>query len=292
MKKSCLSLIALAVHLTAAFTALAAPIPSLGPVDVRGTVSDVRWLPDTMIKGVPGMSGSAGKDRTVAAHFIVTLADFTGIDAATAITMTRYLDWYALKDQGSKQNPPFILLKINQDDKNYLRKGMNIKVSDYKIRGDEGGTWTSFNKVDILSQPSPEDYLRRYLETSLEAPGFGGKMFCTYELYGKEPKGNKQQLYLWAFCMEYYLKQGILQEGAGASMPVVLIAIPSSYGDLIETHFKPVDGEDYGNRIRTMFPQKYLPAIFAEGADYNRRAETLQRKAKENARIFYNIKLD
>jgi hypothetical protein len=84
------------------------------------------------------------------------------------------------------------------------------------------------------------------------------------------------------------VKQGILREGTGVSLPVVLLSIPSCHGDLIETHFQPVDGEDYGNSIRTIFPPKYHKAIFAEGKYYNRRAETLQREARQKARIYYN----
>ena len=217
------------------------------------------------------------------------MTDFTGVDPETAIVMTRYLDWYALKDGGRKAKPPFILLKLNHPDKNYLEKGMKIKVIAYTVGGDEGGTWTHFQKIVILNKNPGEDYIQRYLETSLESPGFGGKMFCTYELYGKEAKEDRQQLYLWAFCMEYYVKQGILQEGTGVSVPVVLVSVPSGHGEMIETHFQPVDGEDYGNSIRKIFPPKYHKAIFAEGGDYNRRAQALQRAAREKARIYNHV---
>ena len=268
----------------------AAPLPRLGPADISGTVSDVCWIPETTAKGITGMSGSAGRDRAFSPHFKVKLTDFSGVDAATAVAMTRYVDWNALKKDRDKPKPPFILLKIDYPDKDYLREGMQIKVLAYTVGGDEGGTWSSFSGIQFYDHTPGGDHMRRYLENTLESPGFGGKMFCTYEFYGKEPQGNKQHLYLWAFCMEYYVKQGVLREGTGISLPVVLVTVPSCHGDLIETHFKPLDGEDYGNSIRSLFPPKYLPAIFAPGDAYNRRADTLQKKARQNAGIYYHLK--
>jgi len=269
---------------------LAAPLPRLGPVDVCGVIDDVQWIPETTVKGVPGMSGSAGRDRAFSPYFKVKLKDFSGVDASIAVAMTRYVDWNAFKNVGGQAKPPFVLLKIDYPDKNYLWKGMKIKVLAYIVGGDEGGTWASYRKIEVIVEPQSEDFLQRYLENNLESPGFGGKMFCTYELYGKEPKGKRQELYLWAYCMEYYVKQGLLREGTGVSMPVVLVSIPSCHGDLIETHYRPVDGDDYGNSIRKLFPQKFLPAIFAAGDAYNRRAETLQQKARQNAGIYYHLK--
>lgn len=289
MKKSFLFLCLIVLLTAGAFRTSAAPLPRLGPVDISGVIDEVRWVPEMTVKGTPGMSGSAGRDRVFAPHFRVKLTDFSGVDASTAVAMTRYLDWNAFKNDGGRLKPIFVLLKIDYPDKNYLKKGMKIKVLAYTVGGDEGGTWASFRGIEFLNQTTDDNYIRRYLENTLESPGFGGKMFCTYELYGKEPQGNKQQLYLWAFCMEYYVKQGMLQEGTGVSLPVVLVSIPSCHGDLIETHFKPVEGEDYGNSIRVLFPPKYLPAIFAPGDAYNRRADTLQKKSRQNARMYYHL---
>ncbi|MDP2754066.1 MAG: hypothetical protein Q8P40_06695 [Nitrospirota bacterium] len=39
--------------------AMAAPIRPLGPVDLTGTVSEIRWVPEKKVKGIPRMSGSA-----------------------------------------------------------------------------------------------------------------------------------------------------------------------------------------------------------------------------------------
>ncbi len=291
MKKPFIFLCLIVLLATGAFCTSAAPLPRLGPADVSGVIDDVQWIPETTVKGIPGMSGSAGRNRAFSPHFKVKLADFSGVDATTAVAMTRYVDWNASKSVGRQCEPPFVVLKIDYPDKNYLRKGMKIKVLAYTVGGDEGGTWASFKGIEFLNRTTAsDDHIRRYLENALVSPGFGGKMFCTYELYGKEPQGNRQHLYLWAFCMEYYVKQGMLREGSGVSLPVVLVTIPSCHGDLIETHFKPLDGEDYGNSIRALFPPKYLPAIFAPGDAYNRRSDTLQKKARQNASIYYHLK--
>lgn len=45
--------------------------------------------------------------------------------------------------------PPFIILQIAHSDRNHLKKGMKIRVSGYTVRGDEGGTWTSYKKIEI-----------------------------------------------------------------------------------------------------------------------------------------------
>lgn len=130
---------------------MAVPVRPIGPVDISGTVSDLKWVPEKKIKAVHGMSGSAGRDRTIPAHFLVTLEDFEGVDRQTAMTMTRYLDWTAGKDQEKGCRPSSVLLKINHTDKSYLKKGMRIKVSGYTVRGDEGETWTYFTRIDIIT---------------------------------------------------------------------------------------------------------------------------------------------
>jgi len=129
---------------------IAVPVRPLGPVNISGKVNDLNWVPEKKIKATHGMSGSAGRDRTIPAHFLVKLENFEGIDSRTAVIMTRYIDRSAFKNQGWDVKPPFILLKINHTDQNYLRKGMKIKVSGYTVRGDEGGVWTYFTRIDVI----------------------------------------------------------------------------------------------------------------------------------------------
>lgn len=137
----------------------AAPIRPVGPLDVAGTISEIKWVPEVRVKGKPGMSGSAGHDRVRPAHFSVTLRDYEGVDTQTAIIMTRYLDWNAFKNKEQEGKPSFILLQINHNDKNYLKKGMKIRVTGYTVRGDEGGTWTDYDKVYDMKQKTGKGIL-------------------------------------------------------------------------------------------------------------------------------------
>jgi hypothetical protein len=137
--------------LVTAMTTTAAPLRPVGPIDVTGLVSEIIWVPEQKIKGHPGMSGSAGHDRINAAHFLVTLLNYEGVTTETAVLMTRYLNWTALKGYEPLNSPSFILLKINHSDKNALKKGLKIRVMGYEVRGDEGGTWTSYKSVEILN---------------------------------------------------------------------------------------------------------------------------------------------
>ena len=128
----------------------AAPIRPVGPVDVTGTISEVQWVPEKTVKGIPRMTGSAAKDRVVSPHFLVRLVDYEGVSAEAAVTMTRYLVWPAFQNQDVKGRPSFILLKIDYGHPTYLKKGMRIKVLGYTVAGDEGGTWTSFTGIEII----------------------------------------------------------------------------------------------------------------------------------------------
>lgn len=290
MQKNYLSFFVFLLIVFAVLDGMAVPIRAIGPVDVTGTVSDLNWVPEKTVKGVRGMSGSAGIDRIMPAHFLVTLRGFEGVDSQTAVRMTRYLNWAAFKDEGKDFVPPFIILKINHNDEQYLKKGMRIKVSGYTVRGDEGGTWTYYKKVDILNQPSQTDSIQRYLEASLESPNSGGKMFCAYELYGTDTMQNTRYIYLWATCMEYYVKDGALRQGVGVSLPVALIAEETPRGVAIKGYEKPVDGEGYSASIKKIFPSKYHSAIFAGTQEYNRRAEDLLRDTEKQARAYFHLK--
>jgi hypothetical protein len=119
-------------------------------VDITGTVVEARWMPEQKIKGIPGMSGTLGVDRVKRAHFLVTLEQVEGVDAKTARKMTGYLDSSVVREEEAVQGPLRILLQLNHEDKEFLKKGMRITVRGYKIAGDEGGTWTYYTEIKIL----------------------------------------------------------------------------------------------------------------------------------------------
>lgn len=287
--KTCLSFFAVLFLLIITYNGIAAPIQQIGPVDIRGTVSDLQWNPEKTIQGIPGMSGSAGHDRIVPAHFLVTLSHYSGVDFQTAAAMTRYVDWSVFRSKDRNDSPSFVTLMINHNNPNFLRKGMNIKISGYTIRGDEGGTWTYFSSINILNQQLPNDDVRSYLETNIESPNSGGRMFCSYELLGKDTGHRTENIYLWTTCMEYYVKNGTLFQGTGVSLPVMLTAEKSFRGYRIRKHIIPREGEDYGESIKRIFPPIYHSLIFTDNDEYNKRATDLLQETEQIAKEFYHI---
>jgi len=71
MKKGLLSISVCFFLFTIAINSVGAPIIPVGPINICGTVNEVRWVPEEMVKGIPGMSGTAGKDRVVPGHFLI-----------------------------------------------------------------------------------------------------------------------------------------------------------------------------------------------------------------------------
>ncbi len=53
----------------------ASPILSMLAMTIEGRIQEISWHPEKHIKGIPGMSGSAGVDRTEPAHYQVSLID-------------------------------------------------------------------------------------------------------------------------------------------------------------------------------------------------------------------------
>lgn len=117
--------------------------------DIEGIISEIKWYPSKFIRGIPGMSGSAGQDRIMPAHYIIKLINYEGINSKDALRITKYIMWDAFIDKENNKLP-FVLLKINHKSKYYLKKGMRIRVTRYTVRGDEGGTYTYYESIEIL----------------------------------------------------------------------------------------------------------------------------------------------
>jgi len=122
------------------FTTLAfsAPMPSWNPITIEGTVGEISWCPMETAKSNPGSWGSARHDRTFPAHYNVKLSDIV------VPKKSHPLDPHY-------KNGDTIDIELNhEEDDGYLKRGMRIKVVDYRIGGDEGGTWTFFKSLEIL----------------------------------------------------------------------------------------------------------------------------------------------
>jgi hypothetical protein len=120
------------------FQVHAAPIRPVGPVTIEGTIQEIRWYPEKLVKATTGMSGSAGKDRTFPARYVIRLADLHMREPVQG-------DISKFERTGGAT----VMLNHQADDQ-FLKKGMRIVVFNYRESGDEGGTWTSFDRLDVV----------------------------------------------------------------------------------------------------------------------------------------------
>ncbi len=144
----------------------ASPLPPLGPADITGTVVEVKWFPRREMKGIAGMSGTAGIDRVFPAHFLVALQPYEGVSGDTATLMTEYVHPPS-GQHPSSAGPLFI--NIAHDDADLLKTGMKIQVRGYEVRGDEGGTWTKYQDITVISESSKDELQQR--EESVQRMG-------------------------------------------------------------------------------------------------------------------------
>lgn len=125
-----------------------APLPPVGKTDIDGTIEKATWEPGKKLKAIKGMSGSAGRDRTLPAHFVVTLKGFSGPTVKQAAMMNSFVGATNSGETGDNR-PSRLTVWINSNDPSYLKPGMRIRVSGYTVTGDEGGTWSHHDRVEI-----------------------------------------------------------------------------------------------------------------------------------------------
>lgn len=95
------------------------------------------------------MSGASGHDRTIPAFCMITLKPYAEVDHKTALSMIRYVDWKVAEKIKEGETPDFIVLRINTDNPRKFKKGMEIRIKGYMIKGDESGTWTTYNAIEM-----------------------------------------------------------------------------------------------------------------------------------------------
>lgn len=96
------------------------------------------------------MSGSAGRDRTFPAHFVIVLKSFSGPTEKQAAMMNSFVGATKSGDTAGAM-PSRLTVWINSNDPSSLKAGMRIRLSGYTVTGDEGGTWSHQEGVKILS---------------------------------------------------------------------------------------------------------------------------------------------
>jgi hypothetical protein len=118
----------------------AAPMKPIAVPAIEGTVKSVTWSAEKSVKGIPGMSGSAGVDRTFPARYTVTLTKTT-VTANPANDSCPY-----------KSGEDIAVTLNHEEDDGFLKVGMSVKVLDYTMQGDGGGFRTTFSKIVILKE--------------------------------------------------------------------------------------------------------------------------------------------
>ena len=141
MQKSGLFTICLVFIITSSVSP-AMPMPQIARATIEGDIQKISWYPGKTVKGLPGMSGSAGQDRTIPAHYKVTLTN-------TVVTVAKDAQGHRPHKSGDTIN---IKLDHAKDD-GFLKKNMRARIIDFAMKGDEGGIRTSFEKIEILTQP-------------------------------------------------------------------------------------------------------------------------------------------
>ena len=133
--------------------ASAVPMIPLGPVDASGTIVDLKWVPARRIKGIPGMSGSAGVDRIIPAHFLAALRPYAGPDAQLARLLNHRVGAGDLNPADFDQAPATLVVWVLGVRPNQLKVGMRILLPSYTLFGDEGGIGVSHDLPVIGARP-------------------------------------------------------------------------------------------------------------------------------------------
>lgn len=112
----------------------------------------------------------------------------------------------------------------------------------------------SDNSRPDVEKFASKQYIKDYLALQVGDANFGGKVFCGYQPFGLGNNGQKNQLYLWIVCQEYYWSGDGLKKGSGMSLPVVLFV------EWQRGRYKIVDYKDAGNGFE-LLKQNFPPEI-------------------------------
>jgi hypothetical protein len=141
--------LAVAAAVIIASAARTAPLPPFPPVNVCGVIVEKSWVPAESVPGQKGFSGSLGRDRTFPAHLRIVLENYTGIDATIARRINGFLSVTELSEMNR------VALRLPTDNPELLRGVHRLCIEGFTIRGDEGGTWTTYRQL-VTAGPKDE----------------------------------------------------------------------------------------------------------------------------------------
>lgn len=121
------------------------------------------------------------------------------------------------------------------------------------------------SEAGLVISTEIEELVTEYIEEKVAHKVCNGSSFAAVDIYGSEQRDDDEtQVYLWAYYMEYYLANGHLQQGGGASLPLVIVLAKDDSGNyFVSEHYEPRDGSEYGSSVRRLFPEDYHDAIFS-----------------------------
>lgn len=105
-----------------------------------------------------------------------------------------------------------------------------------------------------------------------------------HKVLGIDRSLNQTTVYLWSMYQEYSLENGVIREGSGSHIPVVITAKRTGkhgHYELVE-YWQPRDGSYYVKDIREKFPW-YLEGKALDSQRYVKEQEEFCRKAAEEA---------
>jgi hypothetical protein len=141
MKRHLAAALALACLTTQAH-AISWRVTAQGPV--CGTVVSRSWHASTAHRGRPGAAGAQRFDRTVPAHLRVVLADYTGLDAASARRINLMVAF------AEKADPPQrVMLHLVTDTPDFLKGARAICIEGLQVSRSEGGLVTRYTRVVV-----------------------------------------------------------------------------------------------------------------------------------------------
>jgi hypothetical protein len=123
----------------------AAPLPPFAPVDICGAVVSWAWSPPVSVAAVPGASGTLGTERHFPARVRVEVERYTGIDDATAVRINRLLGAAETEARPAAR----LLLILPATDPALLAGVGSLCVRGFRVWGDEGGTWTGYQALEL-----------------------------------------------------------------------------------------------------------------------------------------------
>jgi len=119
-----------------------------------------------------------------------------------------------------------------------------------------------------IEDPLLAEAIQTALPERIGTVGFGGHSFCSYALLMPLQTTIEGEIhaYLQVLCVEFYVKDRVLQEGSGTSEPVALtLRRQAETWHVIELRTPELG--NWGPSIRKIFPPEALPLIFGSTWD-------------------------